>query len=63
MVGFEFHIQILTKHKMFSSKFFLVILRILASLCTFSEDPNTQVAYLDMGLPGMLPCLNENCLN
>lgn len=34
-----------------------------ASHCTFSEDPNTQVAYLDMGLPGMLPMLNEKCLD
>ena len=31
--------------------------------CTHFEEPNTHVAYLDFGMPGMLPMLNEDCLD
>jgi len=51
-IGFEFHVQIKTKHKMFSS-----------SLCTNLEEPNTHANFVDLGLPGMLPVLNEDCLD
>ncbi len=44
--------QIQTKYKLFST-----------AKCTYFEDPNSQVAYIDMGLPGMLPILNEDCLD
>jgi len=51
-IGFEFHVQMNTKHKMFST-----------SLNTSSQEPNTHANFVDLGLPGMLPVLNEECLN
>ena len=33
------------------------------SLCTNLEEPNTHANLVDMALPGMLPVLNEHCLN
>jgi len=51
-VGFEFHVQIQTKHKMFST-----------ALCTNLQEPNTNVSFVDLGIPGMLPVLNEDCLD
>merc|ERR1719361_879889 len=41
-----------SKNKMFST-----------SLNTSSEEPNTHANFVDLGLPGMLPVLNENCLD
>ena len=35
----------------------------LDSLCTNLEEPNTHANLVDMALPGMLPVLNEHCLN
>ena len=34
-----------------------------ASLNTTSEEPNTHANFVDLGLPGMLPVLNEECLD
>jgi aspartyl-tRNA(Asn)/glutamyl-tRNA(Gln) amidotransferase subunit B len=51
-VGFEFHVQLKSKHKMFST-----------SLCSNLDEPNTNANFVDIGLPGMLPVLNENCLD
>lgn len=34
-----------------------------ASLNTTSEEPNTHANFVDMALPGMLPVLNEECLD
>ena len=36
---------------------------VLASLCTVAEEPNTHANFIDLGLPGMLPVLNEECLD
>ena len=36
---------------------------ILAAKCSYLDEPNTHVAYLDASLPGTLPVLNEECLN
>lgn len=52
LVGFEFHAQMKTKYKMFST-----------ALCTSGAEPNTQANFVDMALPGMLPVLNEECLD
>jgi len=41
-----------TKHKMFST-----------SLNTFGAEPNTHANFVDIGVPGMLPVLNEECLD
>ena len=62
MVGFEFHVQIDTKYKMFSSKPQLC-LTCSDQLSSYFEEPNTRVAYLDLALPGPLPVLNEDCLD
>ena len=35
----------------------------LASLCTNLDEPNQNANLVDLALPGMLPVLNENCLN
>ena len=51
MVGFEFHCQMHTKYKLFSS-----------AHASYFEEPNTHLAFLDCALPGTLPVLNEECL-
>jgi len=52
-VGFEFHVQMNSKYKMFST-----------ALCSSSlTEPNTHANFIDLGLPGMLPVLNEECLD
>lgn len=51
-VGFKIHLQMRTEHKMFSTS-------VVSSLAT----PNTHANFVDLAIPGMLPVLNENCLN
>ena len=51
-VGYKIHAQIKSKYKMFST-----------SRCDLGAAPNTCANFVDMGLPGMLPVLNEHCLN
>ncbi len=51
VIGLEVHAQISTKSKMFSRA------------STSGETPNSCVDYLDLGLPGSLPVLNEECVN
>ena len=36
---------------------------LLASLCTNLDEPNKNANLVDLALPGMLPVLNETCLN
>lgn len=48
VIGLEIHVEMKTKSKMFSS-----------SPVTFSRDPNTHVAPLDMGFPGTMPVVNK----
>lgn len=62
-VGFEFHVQMKTKYKMFSSKYPLIQLTLPAALCSYDAEPNTMANFVDLGLPGMLPVLNEECLD
>jgi len=52
IVGFEFHVQMNTNRKMFST-----------SLNTSGEEPNTHANFVDVGFPGMLPVLNAECLD
>jgi aspartyl-tRNA(Asn)/glutamyl-tRNA(Gln) amidotransferase subunit B len=52
VIGLEIHAQILSKSKLFSG-----------ASTEFGSDPNTQVALLDAGLPGMLPVLNTFCVD
>lgn len=49
--GLEVHCQIISKSKMFSG-----------ASTNFGDTPNNNVAFLDAGMPGQLPTLNEMCV-
>lgn len=49
--GLEIHCQILSKSKIFSG-----------ASTEFGVDPNENVSFVDAGMPGMLPRLNEECV-
>jgi aspartyl-tRNA(Asn)/glutamyl-tRNA(Gln) amidotransferase subunit B len=49
VIGLEVHIQLSTKSKIFSG-----------SSTAFGASPNTQACAIDLGLPGVLPVLNES---
>ena len=51
VIGLEIHVQQKTKSKMFSS-----------APNSFSRDPNTQVAPLDMAFPGTMPVANKQAV-
>ncbi len=51
VIGLEIHAQLSTKSKIFSS----------ASTC-YGAPPNTQACAVDLGLPGVLPVLNERVI-
>ncbi len=50
-IGLEIHVQLDTKSKIFS-----------AASTAFGAEPNTQACAVDLGLPGVLPVLNENAV-
>ena len=51
LIGLEVHAQLKTQSKIFSG----------ASV-TFGAEPNTQACAIDLGLPGVLPVLNEKAV-
>jgi aspartyl-tRNA(Asn)/glutamyl-tRNA(Gln) amidotransferase subunit B len=51
VIGLEIHAQVLTKSKLFSG-----------ASASFGAIPNAQVSPVDAGFPGMLPALNERCV-
>ena len=51
VIGLEVHAQIIAKSKLFSG-----------SSCEFGAAPNTHVSLVDAAMPGMLPVLNEYCV-
>lgn len=51
VIGLEVHAQIISESKLFSQ-----------APTTYGAEPNTQVDFVDAGLPGMLPTLNEKCV-
>ena len=51
IIGLEVHAQVLSKSKLFSS-----------SSTKFGAEPNTQVSLVDSGFPGMLPVINQFCV-
>ena len=51
VIGLEVHAQVLSKSKLFSG----------ASI-TFGAEPNTQVSFVDAAMPGMLPVINDFCV-
>ena len=49
--GLEIHCQIISKSKMFSG-----------ASTHYGSDANENVSFIDAGMPGMLPTLNEQCV-
>ena len=49
--GLEIHCQIISKSKMFSG-----------ASTHYGSDVNQNVSFIDAGMPGMLPSLNEECV-
>src|SRR3990167_9507421 len=52
VIGLEVHAQLSTHSKIFS-----------AASTQFGAEPNTQACDIDLGLPGVLPVLNETAVN
>ncbi|MEM1233711.1 MAG: Asp-tRNA(Asn)/Glu-tRNA(Gln) amidotransferase subunit GatB [Pseudomonadota bacterium] len=51
VIGMEVHAQVATNAKLFSG-----------ASTTFGAEPNSNVAFVDAGMPGMLPVINEECV-
>lgn len=51
VIGLEIHVEMKTKSKMFST-----------SPVTFGDDPNTNIAPLDMAFPGTMPVVNKQAV-
>ncbi len=49
--GLEIHCQIISKSKIYSG-----------ASTEFGADPNVNVSFVDAGMPGMLPVLNQKCV-
>ena len=51
VIGMEVHAQVASEAKLFSG-----------ASTAFGAEPNANVAFIDAGMPGMLPVLNEFCI-
>ncbi len=51
ILGLEVHAQVISKSKLFSG-----------AATEFGAEPNTQVSLVDAAVPGMLPVINEICV-
>src|SRR6201999_3243379 len=51
VVGMEVHAQILSNSKLFSG-----------AATEFGAEANSQVSFIDAGMPGMLPVINKYCV-
>lgn len=51
VIGLETHAQITSNAKLFSG-----------ASTQFGGEPNSHVSFLDAGMPGMLPVINERCV-
>jgi aspartyl-tRNA(Asn)/glutamyl-tRNA(Gln) amidotransferase subunit B len=51
VIGLEVHAQVTAKSKLFSG-----------ASCEFGGAPNSHVSFVDAAMPGMLPVLNEYCV-
>lgn len=51
VIGLEVHVQLATKSKIFSG-----------ASTAFGAEPNTQACAIDLGLPGVLPVLNNEAV-
>jgi aspartyl-tRNA(Asn)/glutamyl-tRNA(Gln) amidotransferase subunit B len=52
VIGLEVHAQVISKSKLFSG-----------AGTAFGANPNSQVSFIDAAMPGMLPVLNEFCID
>jgi aspartyl-tRNA(Asn)/glutamyl-tRNA(Gln) amidotransferase subunit B len=51
VIGMEIHAQVASKAKLFSG-----------ASTEFGQEPNSNVAFVDAAMPGMLPVINEFCV-
>ena len=51
VVGIEIHAQVISKSKLFSG-----------AATAYGAEPNAQVSFIDMAMPGMLPVINGFCV-
>ncbi len=51
VIGLEVHAQVVSEAKLFSG-----------SPTAFGAEPNSQVSLVDAAMPGMLPVINEHCV-
>lgn len=51
VIGLEVHAQVTSNSKLFSG-----------APTTFGAEPNSNVSFIDAGMPGMLPVINEVCV-
>ena len=51
VIGLEVHAQVSSDAKLFSG-----------ASTEFGAEPNSNVAFVDAGMPGMLPVINEGCI-
>src|SRR6201996_8175384 len=51
VIGMEVHAQVISRSKLFSG-----------ASTEFGAEPNSQVSFIDAGFPGMLPVINEKCV-
>jgi len=51
VIGMEVHAQVASRAKLFSG-----------ASTEFGAEPNANVAFVDAGMPGMLPVINEGCV-
>ena len=51
VIGLEVHAQVSSNSKLFSG-----------AATEFGAEPNTQVSLIDAAMPGMLPVINDYCV-
>ncbi|MGE5547446.1 MAG: Asp-tRNA(Asn)/Glu-tRNA(Gln) amidotransferase subunit GatB [Solirubrobacterales bacterium] len=51
VIGLEVHAQVISNSKLFSG-----------AATAFGAEPNSQVSFVDAGFPGMLPVINQVCV-
>ena len=51
VIGLEVHAQVISNSKLFSG-----------SSTKFGSEPNSQVSLVDSAFPGMLPVINQFCI-
>src|ERR1700710_3192132 len=51
VIGMEVHAQVSSQSKLFSG-----------ASTEFGAEPNSQVSFVDAGMPGMLPVINRKCV-